>query len=249
MVELQPHPTERIDVLERGGLTPEHWSYILTTLGTAVLDDKLIKYAEAVVRGDKEDIGFAHRDYLGHRHWDGIEFHLIRLDHSKRSAESAVVHQEVLAYASPESLAYYSLSDYYFQWYSRHFLAGKLRYYEGKPTPQANYQFRELTWNGQKEEWRNSLTRLMVRTPGNTTSVVSNITGLFSKRATVTTLLDEWLLTPQEVPNPLKTSPEGLFSIVRNIDEEELMKRLRSRLAQGNPKQIPTHIGGWEKEI
>lgn len=248
MVKFESQPSERIGVLERGGLTPEHWSYILSTLDI-VLDDKLKKYGDAVVSGDKEDIGFAHRDYLGHRHWDMIEFHLRRLDQSKQSAESAVVHQEVLAYASLESLAYYSLSDYYFQWYDRDFIAGKLRYYEGRPTPQANYQFRELVWKSQKEEWKNSLTRLMVLKPGETTSVVSNITGLFSKRATVSTLLGEWLLTSQEVPNPLKTSPEGLFSIVRNIDEGELMKRLRSHLAQGSSKQMPTNIGGWEKEI
>jgi len=261
--EREPKTQERIDLHERGGLTPAHWQEAIKRVGKPdyrafgkqgydETTAKIVAYATKVISGEFPDSGFHHRRFLGQTHWivlSGIETK-DKLDTNRKIAfidipflikTDFVENQlaaEVRKYAGLEKSFMCTLDDYLYV-----------------NTPAAHqYMYDQLN-----KIWCSIYHEEIVvpATPGGYLPATSSdwsrydehtdTVKRFSKLTNANSILNLYLLTEEEVHDPLHTSPEEFESILRRTPVEVLNKRLRENL--GEKAQNYQSIGGWEKEI
>lgn len=247
MQERRLQTQEVADLHEQGGLTLSHWQEVVERIGEPKnkTEQKLIYYAQKVISGDFPDSGSYHREYLGRRHWQRLSF-INTKDKIKTPRKvppwpkiSYIVNpivEEIKSYAEAETKAVYSLDDYF------------------NSEPFGKYMFDRLN-----RIWCSlySYEEVVPATPGGYLPATSSDWSRYDEHTETFTgslkLIDEnpilnlFLLTKDEVQDPLHTPPQELEQILRSISAEILNGRLRAYLnKQAEQYQL---VGGWEKEI
>ena len=263
MPEREDRTLEQVNLYERGGLTPAHWQEVIKLIrktgepcdemdvmirygrrlitGKPIVEEpqdeqskKVVAYARKVISGEYSDHDFHHRQYLGCRIWNFISV-LAARDRTKRprillpwprteQTDNQLV-EEIDQYATAEQKGIFNLDDYFDVYLVR----------QGIVT--LNYGQEHLRWS--IGVWK----------------LFENVSEegeypYYEERGNADegSLLNKWLLTKSEVIDPIHTSPEELYQIVRDeVPVEVLKERLRQHLdSQQRKIQL---IGNWEKEI
>lgn len=270
MLEKEPQAPEQVDIHERGGLrlTKDHWKELLrkkTPWRHFVTHQvKVCRYASKVMNGDCSGTKEDHRQYLGSRHWRDLlkafstkDFTIIPYRIGKIPlpliGRNAYVDNkiavEVKDYALEESKSIQTLNDHYCELYDNNFgfmwvpheesdvSSGEWMYFQTIkkevriPVWHSKYDLEE-EYAGIKELDRPTEIR-------------------YKKVQTVVCdeepLLNTWLLTSNEVEDPLHKGPFELEKIVKSLNANLLNDRLNNFLNQrGHSNKI---VGGWEKQI
>lgn len=74
MPEREAQTSERVNLDERGGLTPAHWQHVINRIGwrKGEISAKIVNYGQKVISGEFPDAGYHHGRFLGQRHWKEI---------------------------------------------------------------------------------------------------------------------------------------------------------------------------------
>src|SRR3989344_5911367 len=256
MPEREPQIPERIDLHERGGLTPAHWQEVIKRLPpwrnlagtTGRTDTKLYEYAWNVIEGEFAGTQGHHQEYLGSRHWSNVLslFKQVEVRIPRKigiltlplltevdflATERA---SEVRNYASIEKTASYTLNDHIYNLKLSSDIFGFQwwNYYEPYIYSTDAYYIDKYSDH---------------RLPSGRPSAIwlkSNKERINDENE----LLRVWLLTKEDTKNfkdPLRTDPHALERILRDIPVEVLNERLRAVLDELSIKfQL---VGGWEK--
>src|SRR3989344_2348763 len=75
MPERELQISEKVNLHERGGLTPAHWQGVVKRLPSWLRNRELRVYAQKVIEGEFDGTQDHHQEYLGSRHW----FDVLRL--------------------------------------------------------------------------------------------------------------------------------------------------------------------------
>lgn len=252
MPERELQTSEQVNLHERGGLTPAHWQEVIKRIRDSrdAIAQKVMTYAQKVISGEFPDSGFHHRSFLGRRHWrvlsqiktkDKLETHgkiafleipfLIRTEFVDNQLAS-----EITKYADLEKNLHYTLDDYF------------------NSEPFGKYMFDRLN-----RIWHSlySYEEVVPATPGGNLPATSSDWSRYDEHTETFTgslklinenpILNLFLLTKDEVQDPLHTPPQELEQILRGISVEILNGRLRAYLnRQAEQYQL---VGGWEKEF
>ena len=263
MPEREPQTSEKVNLYERGGLTPAHWQKVIKRVckpdyrrfGKPGYDEttaKIVAYATKVISGEFPDSGFHHGRFLGQRHWivlsgiktkDKLDTHrkiafidipfLIKTDFVENQLA-----EEIREYADLEKGFKYTLDDYLYV-----------------NTPAAHqYMYDRLNKIWCSIDYEEIV---VPATPGGYLPATSSDWSRYdehtetvkrvSKLTNANPILNLYLLTQDEVDDPLHTSPEEFESILRGVPVGILNERLKGCL--GEEAQNHQSVGGWEKEI
>lgn len=234
MPEREPQNSERTNIHEHGGLTPEHWREVVDRIGEPKnkTDQKLINYAQKVISGDFPDSGSYHREYLGHRHWLRLSF-INTKDKIITPRKlppwpkiSYIVNptvEEIKSYAKAETKAVYTLDDYF-----------NIVFSSNNDTLRFNRKAN--CW--EEYEWGEDSGGPGMGLSGGMTYKASADSNL---------LLTSWLMEEGDVLDPVHTNPDQLIKILKNIPIEILNARLKEQI--GVRAKFYQRVGNWEKEI
>jgi hypothetical protein len=251
-----------MELFEYGGLKPEHWTAVRQAASRSSDKSDIViridRYATAVLHGEVPSAGNVHREYLGRRHWNEIQS-LLPDDLWLVAAK---------AFAAREAEQFFSFDDYFDRlaplvstdrvffastvgsnmrwagWSWRLYHTWETETVQENPYPSAcspedmnvayldpdSYSEDVVTWETRTEDvtdrYRDSL---------------------------AADLYSIWLLTPDEVANPLRTSPADLVALARTVPEPHLAARLALPMDPGYGVRrgdlLHARLTGWERDV
>lgn len=238
-----PSANESSPLHERGGLSVAHWQVVLEEVQAWIseIDTRPARYAQAVIQGEISD---DHRQYLGSRDWDRLEFIF-----SVHDEQLNRVQQEVLDFARREVRYQFTIDDYYYQ------NVKFFRIFRDMLPHEFEYSSGKISWDAKTKSWSRykyipetyedyGLAGFTVATEGYWDEFPpSFFQGPMKRR-----LAKFWLLKSSEIGDILHKSPGEIYSFARdNIAPQLLNKRLSKYL--GNRASDYQLVGGWEKPI
>lgn len=242
MPEWEPQTPEKVNIHERGGLTPAHWTEIFNLLSKNYRnlrskDQKLAKdifgYAKSVVAGKIIDKDFQNRNSLDARHWSMVESEFcLESPFMARSLRQHVLlersdgpvlklHQEIYLFAICESLHsvnFDALINKITNHCKDNFITIDL------PSEKQGDVGYSLRWSNDDQAWHRIKYELTRHTYGasSETTDLGEVSEEYDK-----SIHDHWLLTPNEVSNPIHTSPQNLVVSLRELAESNRVEFIR----------------------
>lgn len=229
---------------------------------------KIVAYALKVISGEFPDTDFHHRKFLGQRHWriistlDSRDKVIIPRKFppwSKTEYHPNKAAKEFLEYANQEKNYCYTLDDYLEK--IPEILDGDRQWghqmMEEKRKGGVIFSSGTAAWYEYAtsvDKWRYYEVKATPLTPGGNLPATSHDWSQYDGSIDVTEsfdinkirFLEIWLLTPEDIEDPLTKSPEELKSFLKTeIPVEVLNDRLKKYVAK-EPYEL---VGGWEKEI
>lgn len=249
MPERGAQASEKFNPHERYGLTSDHWQFIAKLIGKPKndIEEKIIAYGQKVISGEFQDTEFQHRRFLGERHWRSIYILLINwppIFHTDK-----VIARKLEFFIDRELHATYSLNDYIDSRinelksgiYLGTFESG--RYVDGE---KADQEYRTLSWDESSRKWNLKIEAVIEVYRGYTKSAK------FTIDADEQSILNTFLLTPDEVGDPKEKSPYELQGVLFDLAKkhaEDVRSRLVNRVGARSRLVNRDMFGLLENEI
>jgi len=249
--EREPQVSEKVNIHERGGLTPTHWQEVVKRIAQGQwrlgeTSAKIVAYAQKVISGEFPDSGFYHRRFLGHRHWRYIAILDTRYKVKtprrfppwpKTTWIKNDLPQEIREFARSEQRKTYTLNDYIDD------LPEKVSV-DSKRSSEYE-ESRDFVWDLKKGRWE---TRIYSARLARSYNEYDETSITFEDSVDINLLLSYFLLTKEEVPNPKHTSPEDMKQILKNAFRSNPVKIQNSlrEISQTFRGKVPEYV---EEEI
>ena len=242
MPEREPQTSERVNIHERGGLTPEHWQEIMKRIGwrKGEIGAKIVNYGQMVVSGEFPQGNYHHCMYLGRRHWvliskkTEIKNTTVTklLPRTNRNNIRIQLANEAYDFATSEIRRTYTLNDYIQR------LGARISTVWGM----IEWSNADKVWEAYINLSRNQAIRQLLLGRYREGPVSPKL------------LLGEWLLSENECSDPQHTEPGILLEkllLVAAQNPREIQNRLKNRLNSltVSPLFRSQTIGLLEKEI
>ncbi len=266
MPEREPQISEKVNIHERGGLTPAHWQEVVKRLGEPKdeTSEKIVAYAQKVISGEFPDTGFHYKEYLGRRHLSVLERKVIVRTRGLNVLVTRMLNSSKLAllrdienFSKASFFKYETFNDIVGvrqEPFSIHAVNDihHLKWSEKDKTWHLIVEEAEYVYDSDRkriqEGWiifPDPPMRYEYRDIG---SAVNTSNPDKDRPAIESALLKCYFLEKDELDDPIHTSPSQLVEILKTKVPDEVLKE-RIKNYRERMRMPLTNISGWEKEI